>query len=320
MLQKIFIAALMAASTTAAHAQKDYPSQPIKLIVPHPPGGFTDILARLVSQKMEAHKGWQVIVENKGGGGSTIAENFVAHSAPDGLTIFVTGRDVTIRSSLYDKLPYNPDKDFAPVSQLVWSPMVLVAHPSLPVKSLPDLIAKAKAAPGKFAYASPGNGSGAHLAMEMLATEAGMKLLHVPYKGVGQATTDLLGGQVPLMFLQMAVALPHIRAGKLKAIAMPSPERSKMLPDVPTVAEAGLPGFDVTPWFGIMAPAQTPKDIITKLNAELVKVIREPEVIKQLAKQGVEVVGNRPDEFSALIEKESPKWKKVVKDAGVRVD
>lgn len=320
MFKQLLVAVAMAASASLALAQQNYPSQPIRLIVPHPPGGVTDILARLVGQKLSENSGWQVIVENKGGGGSTIAENFVAQAEPDGHTIFITGRDVTIRSSLYDKLPYDPDRDFAPVSQLVWSPMVLVANPSLQADDQKALIALAKESPGKIAYASPGNGSGAHLAMEMFAKAVGVDLLHVPYKGPGAATTDLLGGQVSLMFLQMAVALPHLESGKLKAIAFPSPQRSPQLPDLPTVAESGLPGFDVTPWFGIMAPVKTPRPVIDQLSAELVKVMHRPDVAEQLARQGVEAVGGTPDEFAALIAKESPGWKQVVKDAGVRVD
>ncbi|VCU68775.1 Tripartite tricarboxylate transporter family receptor [Pigmentiphaga humi] len=319
MFKSVLFAAVLAAHAGAALAQ-DYPSQPIRLVVPHPPGGFTDILARLVSQKLAEDRGWQVIVENKGGGGSTIAENFVSRANPDGYTLLVTGRDVTLRSALYDKLPYNPDKDFAPVSQLVWSPMVLVAHPSLPVQNFQQLVAAAKQSPGKITYASPGNGSGAHLAMEMLEAELGVNLLHVPYKGVGQATTDLLGGQVSLMFLQMAVALPQIRDGKLKPLAVPATRRASMLPDVPTVAEQGVPGFEVTPWFGIMTTAGTPPAVVNKLNEALVKAIQAPDVRKKLSEQGVEAVGSSPAEFTALIAKEAPKWKKLVKDAGVRVD
>ena len=316
------LAGLLLAAGTQAFAQQDsFPSKPIHLVVPYPPGGFTDILGRLIAEKLSANVGQPVIVDNKGGGGSTIGSGFVAKAPADGYTLLLVAPDIAINESLIPaKLTYDARKDFAPVILAAWSPTVLVTHPSVRANSVKELIALARAEPGKLNFASGGNGTGGHLALELFKLRAGIDVLHVPYKGIGPAASDLLGGQVSAMFLQYAVAKPQIAAGKLRLLGTASGKRSPTMPDVPTIAESGLPGFDVQPWFGILAPAATPAPIVAKLNAEIAKVMRQPDVKKQLADQGAEAVTSTSAEFGSFIASEITRWAKVVKESGAKAD
>jgi tripartite-type tricarboxylate transporter receptor subunit TctC len=318
---RFLIGLLLLVASGLALAQPDnYPSRPIRLVVPYPPGGFTDILGRLIAEPLGSRLAQSVVIENKGGGGSTIGTDLAAKAAPDGYTLLLVAPDFAINETLVGKLPYSAAKDFAPVIQAAWSPMVLVTHPSMQAGSVRELVELAKAQPGTINFASGGNGTGAHLAMELFRGRAGIDIVHVPYKGVGPATADLLGGQVSAMFLQMAVARPHIAAGKLRALATPSGTRSPAMPELPTVAESGLPGFDVIPWFGVVAPAATPAPIVSRLNAEIASVMRQPEVRKRLTEQGAEPVTSTPAEFAAFIQSEIVRWGKVVRESGARVE
>lgn len=320
MVNRILISIVFVVLAGSAAAQTSYPNKPIRFVVPYPPGGFTDILARIVGQKLTESWAQPVMIENRGGGGSTIGTDIVAKAPPDGYTILMVAPDLAINPGLYLKLPYDTVKDFAPVTLVAWGPMVLVVHPSLSARSVKELIALAKSEPHPLNYASGGNGTGGHLAMELFKTMAGVNMVHVPYKGIGPASNDLLGGQVSLMFLQMAVARPLILAGKLRALAVAGGQRSQAMPELPTVAEAGLPGFDVNPWFGIITRAETPKDIVAKLSTEIGKIMRLPEVKERLSSQGGEPVTDTPEEFAAFIKAEIVKWTKVIKESGARVD
>jgi tripartite-type tricarboxylate transporter receptor subunit TctC len=290
------------------------------MVVPYPPGGFTDILGRLVADRLGPRLGQPVVVENRGGGGSTIGTDLVAKAPADGYTLLLVAPDIAINESLLAKLPYSALRDFTPVMQAAWSPVVLVTHPSVPATSVKALIELARAEPGKINFASGGNGTGAHLMLELFKSRAGIDVVHVPYKGVGPATAGLLGGQVSGMFLQMAVARPHIAAGRLRGLATPSPQRSPAMPDVPTMSESGLPGFNVVPWFGFVVRAGTPNAIVSRLNTELAAVLQMPDVRKQLADNGAEAVTGTPAEFAAFIQSEIARWARVVKESGAKVD
>ncbi len=320
MLHRIVTALLFSAFAAAAAAQTSYPVKPIRFVVPYPPGGFTDILARLIGQKLSEQWSQPVLVENRGGGGSTIGTDLVAKAPPDGYTILMVAPDIAINPSLHAKLPYDTSQDFAPVSLVALGPIALVVHPALPVQSLGELIAYAKAAPHPLNYASGGNGTGGHLAMELFKTATGIRLVHIPYKGIGPGAADLVSGQVSLMFLQMAIARPHILAGRLRALGVAGNQRSQAMPQLPTLSEAGLPGFDVTPWFGVVAPAGTPPETVAKLGNEIGRIMRLPEVTQRLSAQGGEPITNTPEEFGAFIKTETLKWAKVVKESGARVD
>lgn len=317
-----YVAGLLLCLGLPALAQQDsFPNRPIHLVVPYPPGGFTDILGRLIADKLSMSIGQPVVVDNKGGGGSTIGTGFVANAPADGYTLLLVAPDIAINESLMSgKLSYDARKDFAPVIQAAWSPMVLVTNPSVPARSVQELIALAKSEPGKLNFASGGNGTGSHLALELFKSRAGIDVLHVPYKGNGQAMSGLLGGQVSAMFLQYAVAKPQIAAGKLRVLGTPAAKRSPAMPDIPTIAESGLPGFDVQPWFGIVAPAATPAPVVAKLNAEIAKVMRQPEVKKQLASQGAEAVVSTPAQFGSFIASEIARWATVVKESGAKIE
>ena len=310
--------ALVAGPTAA---QEGYPSRPIRLVVPYPPGGFTDILGRLIAEKLQAGLGQPVVVDNKGGGGSTIGSALVANAPADGYTLLLVAPDLAINESLMaGRLAYQARKAFTPVIQAAWSPMVLVTHPSVPAKSVAELIALAKAKPGQINVGSGGNGTGAHLALELFRTRAGIDVVHVPYKGNGPATADLLGGQLHAMFLQYAVARPHIEAGKLRVLATPNGERSSAMPGIPTIAESGLKGFDVQPWFGIVAPSRTPSPIVDRLYAEIANVMQQRDVRQKLAALAAEPASVAPREFGAFIDSEITRWAGVVKASGARLD
>ena len=313
--------ALLAAFAMMSHAQAPYPTKPIRIVVPFPAGGTTDILARAVAQKLTETMGQTVVVDNRPGAGGNIGAELVAKSPPDGYTLLMgTVGTHAINASLYAKMPYDHVKDFAPVILVAGVPNVLVVNPSVPANNVQELIAYIKANPGKVNFASSGSGTSIHLAGELFKTMAGVSMTHVPYKGSAPAVTDLLGGQVQLMFDNLPSALPHIKAGKLRALAVTSTQRASALPDVPTVAEAGLPGFDATSWFGLLAPAGTPKDVVAKLNAEVAKWLASPEAREKLASQGAIAAGQSPEDFTRHIAAETAKWQKVVKESGAKVD
>jgi tripartite-type tricarboxylate transporter receptor subunit TctC len=315
------LALLVMTSIIGAASAQPYPDKPIRMVVPFPAGGTTDILARAVAQKLSESLGQQVIVDNKPGAGGNIGAQEVARSAPDGYTLVMgTVGTHAINPSLYKKMPYDHVKDFAPVSLVASVPNLLVVHPSVPVNSVKELIAYAKANPGKLNFASSGNGTSIHLSGELFKTMTGVQMTHVPYKGSAPAVTDLLGGQVQVMFDNMPSALPHAKAGKLKPLAVTSAKRFPGTPDIPTMAESGVPGYEASSWFGVLAPAGTPKEIVNKLSTEIAKALKTPEMKKKLEEQGAEAVGSTPEEFAAHIKAETAKWAKVVKESGATVD
>jgi len=319
--RRAIFAALALSACTSVFSQATYPDKPIRLVVPYPPGGFTDILGRQLATQLQTRLGQNVIVDNKGGGGSTIGSAMVARAPADGYTLLLVAPDLAINESLMaSRLSYDARKDFSPVIRAAWSPMVLVTHPSVPAKNVSEFLALAKARPGKINFASGGIGTGAHLALELFKTRAGVDLTHVPYKGNGPATSDLLGGQVSAMFLQYAVAKPHVAGGKLVMLATPSGKRSQAIPEVPTIAESGLPGFDVEPWFGIVAPAGTPAAIVNRLNAEIGKIMQQNDVKDMLASVGAAPSISTPQEFGKFIDSEISRWAEVVKTSGAKAD
>jgi len=315
--------ALCGAMTATAMAQGDashYPNAPIKLVVPFAPGGFTDVVARMLAEKLTPELGQAVVVENRMGAGSTIGTDFVAKSAPDGYTLVLISTTHVIGPWLYKKLPYDAIKSFAPITKLVDSPYVLVVNPKVPVKSVGELIALAKSEPGKLDYASSGNGSSQHLAAALFATMAGIKITHVPYRGSGQALNDIIGGQVSMGFLGVTAALPQIAAGRLRALAVTTRQRSPDLPNVPTLDEAGIKGYEANIWLGLLAPAGTPKPVLDKLHDATAKVMQGPEAAKALATAGLTLSLSSEADFGSLLESESAKWGKVVQDTGATVN
>jgi tripartite-type tricarboxylate transporter receptor subunit TctC len=300
---------------------QDYPSKPIRLVVPFAAGGATDVLARLVGERLTASLGQQVVVDNRPGAGGNIGSDIVARAEPDGYTILMGAVGThAINPSLYPKMPYDPVKDFAPVTLVASVPNVLVVNPEVPAKSVQELIDLAKAKPGELNFASSGNGTSIHLSGELFKAMTGTDIVHVPYKGSGPAVTDLLGGQVQMMFDNMPSSLPHVKAGKLRALGVTSAKRSPALPEVPTIAEAGVPGYDATSWFGILAPAGTPEPVVTRLQGAIVQALGEPEMRQRMADLGAEPVGDTPAEFGQFIAAEIAKWAKVVNDAGVKLE
>ncbi len=314
-------AALACAGSSGAQAQ-DFPNRPVRLIVPFPPGGVMDVTARAVAGPLQESLGQSVIIENRPGGGGNIGTEIVARSAADGYTLLVIGDHTTIAPALYSHLSYDFLRDFAPITNLVIGSHVLVAHSSLAVNSVQELIAEAKKHPGQLSYASPGSGTAQHLGAEMFKTMAGgLQITHIPYKGGGQAITDVVAGQVKLAMLGLAPALPHIRSGKLKALGVTGAKRVAILPDVPTIAESGLPGFVTLQWYGVAAPAATPQPVIQKLQAELVKAVQHPATVERLAAVGMEVAPSAsPAEYARFIREDMAKWPAVVKSAGAKVD
>ena len=305
----------------AASAQPNYPSKAIRYVVPFPAGGPLDIVARAIGQDL--NKAWNqpVIIDNRPGAGGNIGADYVAKAAPDGYTILMGAVSThAINPTLYSKLPYDPIKDFAPVTLITSVPNVLVVHPSLPVKTVKDLIALAKARPGQLNFASGSTGSAGHLAGELFNSMAGVQMTHIPYKGAAPAVIDLIAGHVSLMFDNLASALPNIKAQRVRAIAVTTLTRSPLLPIVPTISESGLKGFDVSTWFGIFAPAGTPPELVNKLNVEVVRILHTNEMRERLAALGAEPAGNKPDDFLAFIKAEIPKYAKVIKASGARAD
>ena len=315
------IAALASALTVpvAGLAQESYPAKPVRIIVPYAAGGVADALPRIVGEKLAAKWKQPVIVDNKPGASGNIGMEEGARSEPDGYTLLLAAAgNMTVNPILFSNLRFDTYKDLAPVTLLAASPNVLVVHPSVPVKTVKQLIAYAKQNPGKLNFASPGDGSGAHLAGELLNIEADIKTVHIPYKGIAPAVNDLLGGSVQMMFAGISTVLPHIKAGKLVAIAIASPRRSAQLPEVPTVAEDGLPGFDVTSWYGIVVRAGTPAPIVQKLQRDIAEALRADDVATKLTGLGLEGVGNTPEAFDSMIKTESRKWTEIVRKANIK--
>ena len=304
----------------AAMAQA-YPSKPVTIVVPFAAGGTTDILARIIGQALTAELGQSVVVDNRAGAGGNIGGQAAAKATPDGHTLFMgTVGTHAINASLYKKMPFDPVKDFAPLTRVANVPNLLVANPAQPYKSVKDLIAYAKANPGKVNFGSSGNGSSIHLSGELFKSLAKVDMQHVPYKGSAPAVTDLLGNQIGIMFDNMPSAIQHVRSGKLVPLAVTTAKRSPELPSVPTIAEAGVPGYEATSWFGMFAPAGTPAPVLATLNAAIVKVLAQPDVKKKINEQGAEVYSETPEQFAAFIQAESVKWGKVVKESGASLD
>ncbi|HEX2830870.1 MAG TPA: tripartite tricarboxylate transporter substrate binding protein [Burkholderiales bacterium] len=315
-MRKLLYAALCAAVLpVAAHAQ-NYPTKPVRFIVPFPPGGGNDTIARLVGQKLSVALGQQVIVDNRPGAGGTIGAEAAARSPGDGYTMFLAGVATHgINPNMRKKLPYDALKDFEAVSLIASAPLLVVVHPSLPVKSVKDLITTAKTKPGQINYASNGPGSSSHLAGELFDMMAGVKMTHVPYKGLAPALTDLLSGEVSVMFSSAVAALPQVKAGRLRAIAMTGAKRSPAIPNVPTVAEAGLPGYETGSWYGVVVPAGTPRAAIDRLSREIQTIVKSPELTAKLNEEAVIPVGSTPEAFNKHIRNELARWAKVVKAA-----
>ncbi len=315
------LAAAVSAVPAASALAQAFPNKPMRLILPYPPGGGSDTIARPFARKMAENNGQQVVVDNRGGAGGNIGMETAARSAPDGYT-FVMGltAQLAVNPGLYPKLPYDPIRDFEPITLLANGAYLLVAHPSLPASTMKDVIAIAKKRPNEILYASSGNGSGAHLASELLNTMTGIKLKHVPYKGGGPALVDTISGQTQLLFATPIASTGHIEAGRLRAIAVSTTKRVSSMPNVPTVAESGVPGYDSGVWYGMLAPKGTPRDIVGRLNEEFRKVLADPGIRSFLTKSGVDPEGSPPDELGKYMRSELAKWTKVIKTANITVD
>jgi len=309
--------ACVVAASTAAYAQ-DYPTKPVRLIVPAAPGGGADIAARVIAPKLSEYLGQQVVVENRAGAGTIIGMDHVARATPNGYTVAMGVGSLAINPHIMKKIPFDAVKDFAPVSQVVVLPNILVSHPSLPVRSVRELTAFARTRPLQLNFASAGVGSSAHLAMELFLSMTGLRMVHVPYKGLGPALVDLVSGHVHLMMANTLVVMPHIKDTRLRAYGVTSVKRLAVTPDIPTIAETGVPGYEVGQWFGIVAPANTPQDIIAKLHAGTVHAVKDPDIKDRFMREGAETIGNTPREFSAVIGADLKKWGKVIKDAGIK--
>ncbi|MGJ7497677.1 Bug family tripartite tricarboxylate transporter substrate binding protein [Variovorax sp. RT4R15] len=314
------LTALALGLAASAAAAQGWPAKPITLVVPFPPGGSSDVLARALTTPLSQSLGQPVIVESKPGAGATLGADYVAKAKPDGYTLLMGAVHHTIATSVYKKLPYDFEKSFAPVTTVALVPNVLVINAKSPATDVKSLVALAKASPGKLSYGSNGNGTVQHLIGTQFSSQTGIDILHVPYKGSAPLTTDLLGGQVDMSFDTLPPVVQHIKGGKLRALAVTTARRSSTLPDVPTLAEAGLKDFDQGTWFGILAPAGTPKEVVAKLNAEMVRIIQSPDFKKRMEEAGAEPVGNTPAEMAAQIKDDTAKYAKLVKDAKVAID
>jgi tripartite-type tricarboxylate transporter receptor subunit TctC len=315
----LLIPVLLAALPVSAQAPGPYPSKPLRFILPFPPGGPTDILGRLIGERLASSLGQPVIVENRGGAGGNVGAEAAAKSAPDGYTLVLVAPSLAISPSLYSKLNYDPLRDFAPVSLVATVPNVIVTQPGL-APTLQEFIALAKAKPGGMNFGSGGSGTSNHLAGELFNIVTGTKLVHVPYKGVNLAMNDVLGGAIHLVVIGVPAAAPHIKSGRLRALGVIAPQRLPALPEVPTVAEAGLPDFEVTTWYGVLAPAGTPRPVVARLNGELVKILYSPDMKDKLNAMGTDPVTSTPEEFAAYLRQETAKWANVVLEAGLKAD
>jgi tripartite-type tricarboxylate transporter receptor subunit TctC len=302
-----------------AYAQS-WPTKQIKFIVPYPPGGGTDVIARIVQEPLSKELGQQVIIDNRGGAGGSIGSALAAQSPSDGYTVLFTLSSHTINPAIYTKLPFDTEKDFSSVVTVASLPQILVANPNFPAKTVKEVIEMAKAKPGSISYASVGNGSPGHLAGAMMATDAGVEMTHIPYRGGGPAVTDVIAGQVPLLWVSIPAAAQFVKTGKLRALAVSTVKRSAVFPDVPTMVESGFKGFEVDSWYAMFVPAKTPQTIIDRLNKATVNVLAQPEVKEKLLGQGAEAVGDSPAQLSGVVKREIAKWKQVVKSANIKVD
>jgi tripartite-type tricarboxylate transporter receptor subunit TctC len=320
-LRRIVVTVALAAIACASSgAAQNYPSKPIRFVSPYAPGGGTDILARLIGQKLSERFGQPVVIDNRPGAGGIVGADIVAKSPADGYTLMLASPSpIVVAPHLHKQLPYNPLKDLAPITLISIVPAVLAVHPGVPAKSVKELVALAKSKPGQLTFSSSGNGGTGHLAGEMLKMMSGVDMVHVPYKGTGPATTAVISGEVSITFGNMISLLPHVKSGKVRALAVTTTRRSPVLPDLPTVAEM-LPDYSAGPWYGVLAPAGTPPAIITKLNQEIVKILRSPEVSQNLSSEGADPIGNSPAEFGVHIKAEMQRWGKVVKQARLRID
>ncbi len=324
---RVMVAAVLAGASAFANAQatatgpaQGYPGKPIRLVLVYPPGGGSDLIARPLAQKLTENLGQQVVVENRGGAGGNIGMEYVAKSAPDGYTLVLgLTAQFAVNPSLYPRLPYDPVKDFAPITLLIRNPYVLLVHPTLPPKSVKELITLAKARGGQLVYSSAGNGSGAHLSGETLKTMAGINIVHVPYKGAAPAITDLIAGHVQVSFVVWRTSGPHVKTGKLRALGVTTEKRSPVLPDLPAIAET-LPGYDLPVWYGVVAPAGTPREIVGKVNTEILRVLGAPDFRQRMEAEAAEVIGGTPEQFGDYIRSEIVKWAKIVKDSGAKID
>jgi tripartite-type tricarboxylate transporter receptor subunit TctC len=298
-----------------------YPNKPVRWVVPFPPGGGTDLISRTIAAKLNEAWGVQVIADNRPGGGGTLGLGIVAKMPADGYTIVLgQASNVAVAPGLFAKLAYDPIKDLQPITNVIAAPLVVVSHPSFPARNAKELIAYARGKPGAVTFGSPGNGTIGHLSMELLKTTAKINMLHIPYKGATLAITELIGGQIVLYASSMPPALPLISAGKLKALGVTTAKRLSPLPNVPTIAESGVAGYEAVNWYGVFVPAGVPKDIVAKLHADVVRVLKQPDVKERFAGEGGDIIANTPEEFGVFIRKEIPKWSKVIKDASVKVD
>ena len=317
----LLAAALVLPCAALAQTEAKRPTNPVKWVVPFPPGGAMDVIARTLGERVGQDVGQPFVIENRPGAGGNIGADFVAKQPADGHTIMITSIGMATNKALYAKLGYDPVKDFAPVSLLAVVPNVLVVNTARsPDKSVKDVLAHARRDPGKLTYASAGNGTSIHLAGEVFASMAKLQLLHIPYKGSGPAVTDMLGGQVDLMFDSITSARPHIQSGKLQALGVTSARRSSALPDVPTIAEAGIPGYEVSPWFAVFAPAGTPAEVVAQLNKALIAAMRQPEILKKLESVGAEPIGSTPQALAEHLNKELARWAALIKERDIRLD
>ena len=315
----VAVSSLVSGSIT--HAADAFPSKPIRIVVPFAAGGSTDILARNIAQRLNEVLRSPVIVDNRPGGAGVIGADHVAKSAPDGYTMLMaTNTTIAVAPHLYSKLPYNPLRDFAPVSEIAYNPQFLDIHPSIPVRNVKELIALARARPGQLNYGSAGQGSTSHMAMELFKSMSKTDIVHVPYKGTGPALIDLIGGHLPMMFDVVLTTLPHMKSGKLRVLGVSSLQRAEVAPEVPTIAETGLPGFEALVWFGLVVPAATPQEIVNRLSAELGGIVRQPKLRESFTVQGLTAVGSNSAEFAAKIKKEHAMWGRVVREAKIKLD
>ncbi len=321
MLRRTIVLAAFAASIAPAVAQSDgYPDKPIRMVVPYPPGGGTDVIARIMQVSLQKALGTSVLIDNRGGAGGSVGTDIVAKSTPDGYAVLFTLSSHTINPAIFPKLPFDTARDFAPVGMVASLPQILVALPSFPASTVPELIKLAKSKPGELQFASVGNGSPSHLAGELFNLRTGTKITHVPYRGGGPAMNDVLGGQVSMLWVSIPAAAQFVKAGKVKALAVSTVKRSAAFPDVPTVQESGVREFEVDSWYAMFVPAKTPKPVIDKLNKALNTVLKEPDIKAKLLAQGAEAVGGSPAELGKVVTAEMTKWSKLAKDASIKVE
>lgn len=320
-MKALWLPAILGLCAVTAAAAQTYPAKPIRFIVPFAPGGSTDLVARILAQRLPEALGQAVVVDNRGGAGGVIGAELAARAPADGYTIVLgSPGPLTINPNLLARMPYDTLRDFSPITLATISPFILVLHPSLPVRSVQELVALARVRPGQLNYGSAGNGSVGHFSAEQFKSLAGVNLVHVPYKGAGPAVTDLVGGQLHLMFENLPTVLPHIRSGKLRALAVGTRKRSALVPEYPTISEAGVPGYESSTAFGVLAPAKTPAAVIGRLNQEIVKILNSPDIKERLSAQGLEAAGGTPQQYAAHLKEELAKYGRIVKAAGIKLD